>query len=86
MICADPHCPRCNPETLMKLLQCEAKTLLSWPLRIRQAFLVDAAKKRGVDAINRLKSEMERQWKMKVAAHTPESIESMAGCMIQEAA
>jgi hypothetical protein len=62
MSCNPNFCPRCNPAIADKLIECEAKTVLSWPLRIRQAFLVDAAKKRGTDAINRLKSEMKRQW------------------------
>lgn len=63
MICADRHCPRCHPEALVRMLQCEARTLLGWPLRTRQEFLAAAAKKRGKDAIHKLKAEMMRQWK-----------------------
>lgn len=80
MICPDTHCPRCNPETLVKLLQCEAKTLLSWPLRIRQAFLVEATKKRGAEAVGRLKAEMKRPFEARADLHAAvQSFTIMAG-------
>jgi hypothetical protein len=45
------------------LRECEARTLLRWPLAKRQAFLVDAEKKRGAPAIQALKDEMRKQFK-----------------------
>lgn len=56
-------CMRCNPNTMNSLRECEARTLLRWPLAKRQAFLVDAEKKRGAPAIQALKDEMRKQFK-----------------------
>ena len=60
------NCPRCNPNTVTLLRECEARTLLRWPLAKRQAFLLDAEKKRGAQAIQALKDEMQRQFKQGV--------------------
>lgn len=62
------QCSRCNPETPARILACEARSLLLWPLGKRQAFLIDAEKKRGAPAIQALKDEMRRQWEIKQQA------------------
>lgn len=60
-------CESCSPDcpgetyTREHMLKSEARGLLAKPLQYRRDFLAGAEKKRGTQAVNRLKAEMERQ-------------------------
>lgn len=46
-----------------RMLECEARMVLGWPLERRRRYLDGVAKARGVAACDELKAEVMRQWK-----------------------